>query len=161
MSRNQLYAGVLVAVAVGIYLFQLWTPARQVELHSLHLLAAIEENDASALADFLADGYQDDWGHDKALVLSRLKQVVPSAARGGQLVAHGAAVRAERAAGEWRGRITIEADANELTVPLIHHVNAVTDPYVLQWRRQSWKPWDWQLVRVSNPGLELPRQLGW
>ena len=161
MSRHQLYAGVIAAVALGIYLFQLWTPERQVELHSRNLLAAIGENDAAALRDFLSEGYQDDWGHDKALLLSRLRQVVPYATRGGQLVSHGPIVRADRTEGEWRARITIEADANELTAPLIAHVNAVTEPFVLQWRRQSWKPWDWQLVRVSNPGFELPRQLGW
>lgn len=161
MSRNQLYALAITAVAVGIYLFQLWTPERQVELHSGNLLAAIAENDAPALRDFLADSYQDDWGHDKGAVLSRLRQVVPYATRGGQLVPLGAVVRADSTEGEWRARITIEADANELTAPLIGHVNAVREPFVLQWRRQSWKPWDWQLVRVSNPGFELPRQFGW
>lgn len=161
MSRNQLYAGLLAAVALGVYLFQLWTPERQVELHSRNLLAAIEENDASALRDFLAGDYRDDWGHDKAVVLSRLRQVVPYATRGGQLVPHGVVARADGAEGQWRARITLEADANELAAPLIGHVNAVSEPFVLQWRRQSWKPWDWQLVRVSNPGFELPRQLGW
>ena len=160
MFSNRVYAGLLAAVAVGIYLFQLWTPQRQVELHSRGLLAAIEDNDGAELSQFLADTYQDDWGHDKALVLSRLKQVVRYA-RGGQLVPHNATVQTSDTSGEWRGRITIEAEANELTAPLLNHVNAVTDPWVLQWQRQSWKPWDWKLVRVSNPGFELPRQLGW
>ena len=157
--RNALYTGVVAAVVLGIYLAQLWTPERQVELHIRNFLEAIEESDARALGGFLADTYQDEWGHDKAVVLSRLKQVVPYA-RNGRLVPREEVVRISGNKGEWQARIAIEAEANELTAPLIGYVNGVTEPWRLHWTRQSWKPWDWKLVRVSNPGFEIPRQFG-
>ncbi len=34
-------------------------------------------------------------------------------------------------------------------------VNHLPEPFVLEWRRISARPWDWKLVRVSNPALEL------
>ncbi|HEY1583637.1 MAG TPA: hypothetical protein VGF73_11125 [Chthoniobacterales bacterium] len=39
---------------------------------------------------------------------------------------------------------------------IIEWVNSLTTPFELRWRRESWKPWDWKLVEVRNPGLELP-----
>ena len=160
MSHNAFYAAALTAVAAGVYLFQLWSAERQIELHSLHLLEALEENDASGISDFVAETYQDDWGHDKALLLERLRQIAPSG-RDGRLVVRDAAAQANGGEGEWRARITIETDANELTAPMIERVNSVPEPFVLRWRRESWKPWDWKLARVSNPSFELPRELRW
>ena len=32
----------------------------------------------------------------------------------------------------------------------------VDAPFELEWRRVSGKPWDWQLVSVSNSGFEIP-----
>ena len=160
MLRNWIYAAVVGLVVLGIYVAQLWTPERQVELHSVHLLEAVEESDWADVAEFLAESYQDDWGHDKAVLLSRLRQTLRYA-RGGQLAVREASVRATDDEGEWRGRISIEAEANELTAPLIGHFNAVPEPFVLKWRRESGKPWDWKLVRVSNPSFEIPREVGW
>ena len=159
MPRNWIYAGIIGLVVLGTYLAQLWTPERQVELHSLNLLEAVEESDWADVADFLAESYADDWGHDKAVLLSRLRQTLRYA-RGGQLGVRDASVRATSEEGEWRARISIEGETNELTAPLVGQFNAVAEPFVLQWRRQSWKPWDWKLVRVSNPGFEIPRGLG-
>ena len=34
--------------------------------------------------------------------------------------------------------------------------NSLSTPFELQWRHVSGKPWDWKLVRVSNPELEIP-----
>jgi hypothetical protein len=36
-----------------------------------------------------------------------------------------------------------------------HRVNSLSAPFQLQWRRQSSKPWDWKLVRVSNRELKI------
>jgi hypothetical protein len=37
-------------------------------------------------------------------------------------------------------------------------VNSLTTPFELQWRHISRKPWDWKLVRVSNPELDIPAE---
>jgi hypothetical protein len=33
-------------------------------------------------------------------------------------------------------------------------------PFELRWRHESWKPWDWKLVEVHNPELEVPAAFG-
>jgi len=152
--RHGFYAGLLVAAVLGIYLFQLWQPERQVTLHSANLIEALEENDWSDLADFIADNYEDRWGHDRAVVLLRLREVL-SYAPNLQIEAIGVAARADDQEGTWSARIQVEADPNEVTALIKGRVNPLDAPFELQWRRQSWKPWDWKLVRVDNPALEL------
>ncbi len=46
-----------------------------------------------------------------------------------------------------------ESDVMEL---LEERLNSLPTPFGLEWRRLSGKPWDWKLVRVSNPSLEIP-----
>ncbi len=49
----------------------------------------------------------------------------------------------------------IAGSGSEFAPEIVERVNSLTEPFVLHWRRESWRPWDWKLVRVSNPGLEI------
>ena len=155
--RNGLYAGLLSAVGLGLYLFQLWTPEHQVRLHSAHLLAALEAKDWPAAEGFLDLSYEDQWGHDRTLLMTRLRQVLPYA-RHLRLDAREIIAHAEDGTGAWRARVTVEADPNEVTTLIKERINALPEPFALQWRQNSKKPWDWKLVRVTNPALELPSE---
>jgi hypothetical protein len=35
-------------------------------------------------------------------------------------------------------------------------VNALREPFTMTWRKKSWKPWDWELIRVEQPELRIP-----
>ena len=153
--RNGFYAGLLVAVILGLYLFQLWQPERQLHLHSEHLVTAVEQQEWADVRAFLADNYKDQWGHDRELVLTQLQQVLHFA-RNLRIKAERTIAIAQGDQGTWSARIMIEADDNEVASLIKARINVLEEPFVLQWRRQSWKPWDWQLVGVSNPALELP-----
>ena len=157
--RNGFYAGVLLAVVIGIYLFQLWQPDRQVHLHSIHLVTAVEQKDWATVEEFLAIDYQDQWGHDRELALSRLRQVLHYA-RNLHIDSQQTIASATGAEGRWSARIRIEAEDNEIAAIIKGNVNALEEPFELSWRRQSWKPWDWKLVRVTNAALELPTGSG-
>jgi hypothetical protein len=61
--------------------------------------------------------------------------------------------------GTWQAKITIEGDNSEVAALVKERVNSLTTPFTLEWQRVSAKPWDWKLVKVSNPGLEIPA--GW
>lgn len=152
--RTGLFVGLVAAIAVGLYLFQLWDAGNQVRLHSEHLLVALEKKQWSTVNDFLDPTYADQWGHDRALVLSRLQQVLPYA-KNLQIHAREVIAQATDGAGDWRARITLEAEPNEVSAFILSRVNPLQEPFTLTWRRASGKPWDWQLVRVTNPALEL------
>lgn len=153
--RNGFYAGLLVAFGLGLYLFQLWQPERQLRLHSAHLLEALEQSDWEDAKSFIAETYQDQWGHDRALALSRLREVLQYT-RELQIDAQETGFGLSAEEGTWSARIRIEAEPNEVTIYLKERVNVVEEPFELSWRRQSWKPWDWKLTRVSNSAIELP-----
>ena len=73
--RTGFYAGMIVAVIWGLYLARLWQGQRQVELHSVHLLAAVERHDWKTVGEFVGGDYRDQWGNDRALSLERLREV--------------------------------------------------------------------------------------
>jgi hypothetical protein len=144
-----------VALALSIYLMWLWATEHQVRLHSNHLLAAIESKSWPKFADSLADDYQDQWGQDHALALDRTRNVFRYV-RGIHIVPGYAIVQTGDGKATWQAKITVEGGDTELGALIKERVNPLTTPFTLEWRKQSWKPWDWKLVRVSNPGLEIP-----
>jgi hypothetical protein len=155
--RNGFYAGLLVAFVVGLYLASLWAAERQVQLHSEHLVAAIEKRDAADVAAFIDESYRDDWGDDRELLLQRVRALL-QLLRNIHVNATAPAIAVTGGEGRWTARVTITADG-EFAPAVSERVNAVTTPFELFWRKRSWKPWDWKLVRVANPTLEIPRGL--
>lgn len=153
--RIGLYGGLLAAIVIGLYLFQLWQPERQIELHSIHFLRAMEQKDWRAMSDRIDPAYRDQWQQDREVLLARLRAVLQYA-RNLKLDAHEPLVVATSSGPEWRARITVGADENELTALIKARVNPLQEPFRLLWRQQSWKPWDWTLIRASNEALELP-----
>jgi hypothetical protein len=151
--RNGVYAGLLIALIVGIYLIRLWQPARQVELHSTHLLAHIEGKKWKRVGEFLAADYQDQWGHDRAVVLERLREVL-RALPNARIDAAGPIVRAEGGRGGWIAKITING-TGEYAELIKARVNSLEAPFELEWRRGETWPWDWKLISVRNPTLEI------
>ena len=151
--RNGLYAGLLLAAIVGIFLARLWQPERQVQLHSAHLLAQIEKKNWSAVAAFIGNDYQDRWGDDQTVLLERLHEVFRFIGNP-KILVKDAGIRTESARGFWRARITIKG-TGEFAPMIEERVNSLPAPFELEWRRGSSKPWDWKLVRVENAALEI------
>jgi hypothetical protein len=151
--RNGFWAGLLVVLIVGLYLVRLWQPERQVELHSVHLLSRIEKKNWKAVEEFVGRDYQDRWGNDRALLLERLRLVfraLPQARIG----AESPSVRTENGRGDWSAKITITG-AGEFGGVIEARVNSLEAPFELEWQRGATWPWDWKLVSVRNPALEI------
>ena len=153
--RDGFYAGAGLALALAIYLMWLWGAEHQVRLHANHLLKAVESKNWTRLATFIAPDYQDQWRQDHAAVMERTRTVF-SYVRAIRLVPGDPIVLAEKGRGTWQAKITIEGDNSELAALIKDRVNSLPTPFTLEWRRLSTKPWDWKLVRVSNPALEIP-----
>lgn len=153
--RNGIYVGLLLALAVGLYLYQLWQPERQVGLHTRHLANAIETRDWSEAAEFIDSAYRDQWEQDRELLLARLRGIFHYT-ENLRIETHDEIVYIAEGVGHWSAQVTVDAKPNEVTTLLKERVNAVTEPWRLQWRQRSKKPWDWKLVHVSNSAVELP-----
>jgi hypothetical protein len=153
--RDGLYGGLIIAFLFGIFLLWLWRPEHQLQLHSRNLLGAIEHKDWAKFSQFIDPAYHDQWENDRPLLLERTREVFRSL-RGVKIRAGDATLAIEQGGGVWRARITLEGDDSEIAGFFKERVNSVPEPFQLKWHRFSWKPWDWKLVRVSNPSLEIP-----
>jgi len=152
--RTGFYAGLVVAVIWGIYLARLWQGQRQVELHSVHLLAAIEKHDWKAAGEFVGGDYRDQWGNDRALLLERLREVfraLPNA----RIESKDVSVQTSNGRGSWTARITVKS-TGEFADFIQNRVNSLESPFEFEWKRGATWPWDWKLVAVRNPALEIP-----
>jgi hypothetical protein len=153
--REGFYVGLSVALLLGLFLLWLWRPERQVRYHSEHLLRVVAQKNWTRAGDFVATDYQDQWENNRARLLERSREVLRYL-RGLSITASEPTVRIDHLRGYWTARINIEAAPGEFTAMVKEQVNSLSSPFELEWRRVSKKPWDWKLVRVSNPSLHLP-----
>jgi hypothetical protein len=157
--RTGWFAGLVLALTIGLYCVWLWQPPRQIDRHTKNLLHDIEQRNWSRVADLIGTDYADQWGNDRALVLERMRLVLGYGHHLGlKAVDPNCKIDNGGRVGLWRGRIVIENDGPELGGMVKERVNALTTPFELQWRHISGKPWDWKLVRVSNQELEIPAE---
>jgi len=141
------------ALVAGIYLNRLWQVERQVGLHSTHLLRHIEKKNWKRVGEFIRADYQDQWGHDRTVVLERLREVfraLPNA----RIEAADPVVRTHSGRGQWSAKITING-TGEYADLIEARVNSLEEPFELDWQRGATWPWDWKLVAVRNPAFEI------
>ncbi|PYI73929.1 MAG: hypothetical protein DMF08_01935 [Verrucomicrobia bacterium] len=65
-------------------------------------------------------------------------------------------VRAIVSAGRGMPALTFIAATTGVMQFLDERVNRLPAPFELEWRHVSGKPWDWKLVRISNPAFQIP-----
>lgn len=151
--RNGFYAGLIVAVLWGVYLFRLWQPQRQIELHNVHLLEKIEKHNWKNVGEFIGENYQDRWGNDRRLLLERLPQVFRALGKT-RIESSAISVRSEEGRGYWTAKITVTG-SGELADFIQNRVNLLDAPFEFEWQHGATWPWDWKLVAVRNPALEI------
>jgi hypothetical protein len=152
--KYSFFAGAVVALVLGLWLAQLWQAENQVRLHSEHFLQQLEKRNAAAAGDLIALDYHDDWGHDRSLVLNRLRIVLRLFSTL-TITATTPQVALHPPVATWTASIQLGGAGGEFAPEIIERVNSLTKPFDLRWRHESWRPWDWKLVEVSNPALEL------
>lgn len=146
--------GLLVAVVVtGVWLFQLWQPMRQVELHTENLLSRISARDWEEVRAMLSPDFRDSWGHDRAAVMDKAMEA-------------GSHFFALHVVAEESPVVTLQGD--EVTVlvrpavygsgtavaqSIMDAVRTETEPVVLRWKRTGGWPWQWKLESATHEGL--------
>jgi hypothetical protein len=153
--RGSSYGGAAIALCVGLYLVWLWQPVQQVRRHTENFFHAIEHKNWDAAADFIAADYQDQWGNDHQRVLERLREGFRYV-RGSRIITSNASVQVETQRAVWSGKIALYSSDDDVMEVLDQRVNSLQSPFKLEWHHFSARPWDWKLVRVSNPAFEIP-----
>ncbi len=147
----------LVGLALLAALWLRWwlKPERQIPRAQARLLSCLEKRDFAAMEGLLAADYRDRWEHDKATALSRSCEVFGQFAT--LTVEHETrGLRAE--SGRWllTEKVILKGLGGPLAMAARDRVGALREPFTMEWRRRSWKPWDWELQSVAQPELELP-----
>jgi hypothetical protein len=143
-----------VLLALALYAAWLWQPERQVRLHTAHFLKAVERRNWDGVQGFVSDKYSDRWGHDKEIVVREAREVFRQFVL---LTVQNETVACDVAAGTGiaHTRVKLAGNGGPLAQFAVEKVNRLREPFVFEWRSMSWKPWDWRLVRVDHPELDL------
>lgn len=153
--RNGFYGALGAALFGVLFLLWLWQPERQVRRQTAKFFHLIEDRDWAGVSDSMDPQYVDQWGHDRARVVERMREIMRYM-RAIRLVAQEPGINIDNRQARWTARITIEGEGGEALALVQDRINPLTAPFELEWRRISHKPWDWKLVGVSNPELQLP-----
>lgn len=154
MTRLQVLLTTLAVVAVSAIAFH-WSPGRQVRLHQRDLQRAVEKRNWTRVDGFVAADYSDRWGQNRALALEHLPQVFQDFLAIG-ILNEDVVIRADGDRRNFQARVRIVGSGGMLARMVMDHVDGLKQPFTFTWRRQSWKPWDWQLVRIDQPEIEIP-----
>lgn len=147
------------ALFLFFYLLWLWQPERQVTLHFENLVKSVENRKWNRFARLVADDYEDQWGLDKETILREAPEgfrhffALSIDAENVTQRVHDNTARVECV-------LRIRGEGTAIAQMVRGEVNRIHRPYVFFWEKRSWKPWDWQLVRVENEQLNLERYRG-
>ena len=158
--RGAFIGGLAVAACTGLYLLWLWRPEHQVRLHTEHFFHAMDGRNWEAVASFIAEDYHDQWANDRTRVLERMREGFRWV-RGSRITATNAAVQIKELRAIWLGKINVYSSDDGVMEVLDERVNKLPSPFELEWRCFSGKPWDWKLVRVSNPAFQIPADISY
>ena len=81
--------------------------------------------------------------------------------RGSRITAANPSVQVEKSRAIWIGKIVVYSSDDGVMEVLDERVNKVPSPFKFEWRQVSGKPWDWKLVRVSNPEFQIPADVSY
>src|SRR3954462_183236 len=145
MFRHRRWAVVAILVLLTIpLLWSHWQPARQARLYTEQLMAAVESRDWRRVGGLVADDYTDSWGHDKAVVLERLREVFAQffvlELRAGEIE-----VETSDRQAITRTPVTLRGRGGPFAEMAIQRVGALREPFIFTWRQESSMPWDWAL----------------
>jgi len=141
-------------VAWAVWLFLLWQPARQVELHTLNLLERASSRDWTAVETMMATDYRDAWNGDRTAAIDEARrlfshffalQIVPLEP-----------LRITRTADERSATapIGIFGSGTAIAHEIMDEVRDVKGPFEFRWRKNGAWPWQWALVEVRHEELE-------
>lgn len=155
LPRHRWAIAVCVVLVAVLILRSRWQPTHQVRVHTEALLAAVAGKDWRGLEGLLADDYSDTWGHSKAMVVDQVSEVFRQFFTIELTAPEMSVEKAEGGEGIARARLTLRGRGGPFAEIAVQRVAELHEPFTFTWRKRSWKPWDWALVRVEQPELRV------
>ena len=144
--------------ALAVYLFAFrWKPENAVARSQARFLTAVAEADIRTYAEAIHPDYRDAWDLGRDDVIAGL-QAVRRQFRSMEIQWLPESVTAEGESATVTGHIGLSGEGNASTRRAVRAVADAREagPITFGWRRASGKPWDWKLVSVSHPTLDVP-----
>lgn len=154
MTKSRAFGTIaLIFVLLALVLGLPWlSPVRGVERAWGKLVDGVAENDFKDVTSVVALDYKDGWGLNRDEVIT-LAQTV----RRHFIVCtinrhpHKVEMAEDRRSATVKSVLRVNGSGSPVAQAIIQ-VSAQTEAEtVFEWRRRSWKPWDWKLVSVANP----------
>ncbi len=154
LPQIAIVAGVGILLSGGL-LFHHWQPQQQLRSHTESFLKAVEDRNWERVGGLMASDYQDGWGLNKASALTYGEETFQHFATL-SLNPLGMEITAED---DQQGRVRTQFEVRGIGSPIAtltkNEINGLDQPFVFYWQRQSWRPFDWLLVGIENPALQL------
>jgi len=162
-------AVLLVIIFVGRAILIHFSSQRQLELKQERFIRALEKHHGKKILPYLAEDYKDQWDFDRDDAVLAVSDVgahfmiltVKSFETIIQIEGRDAVVTT---------RLQLSGRGSPVANEVIRVVNRQKEAFVFTWKRQSFWPGSWRIVRVENPGLsdelhgyrpgDLKRKLG-
>jgi hypothetical protein len=153
-SQVIIVAGIGITVLLYHNLF-VWPAEIQVREKQTAFLDAIEEGDNAAWDNLLSEQYRDQWDFNKVNALISLQDIRS------QFMAINISWTLtseiiESSDATLTGSMKMEATGIYLPSDIVtSRVNRLETPFIFTWKKESWLPWSWKLIRIENSGLDL------
>jgi hypothetical protein len=144
-------------VGIGIYLAWDWQPVRQVEKANVRFLRALENRNWEKVRDLMATDYRDQWGLDRGAVIQNGSEALAQFFFL-TLTPSEPTVALSDSSATLSCRIKVQGSGSGLAQMIMDHVNSLEGDFMFEWRRESWKPWDWRLYCILQPNLSIPSE---
>ncbi len=148
----------LLAAAWCVFEFQ---PRRQIQKATERLLTDVENRDWDDVRDTLSPDYADAWGLDRSGIIELASQgfsqffyleITPT---DWQIALTGDdSPRATVSV-----KLAFQGNGTGLAQLALGRLQAIDEPFVFHWRKESWQPWSWHLYSAGQPELRLSRDL--
>jgi hypothetical protein len=143
---------VLACVPLGLWHFQ---PKRQALLTWERLLRTVEKRDWVAVSGMMAEDYRDAWGQTRTEAVTRGSE--------GLAQFFWITINPEKSTWEFgpgrasvSARLQMDGHGTPLAQMAVDRFNQLKKDFQFAFRKESWKPWDWKLVSISQPEIPGP-----
>ncbi len=140
-------------LALMLWLWWLWSPPRQAELHTWNFLSRVSSQNWVAAGEMMAPDYRDAWHADREQALRGAEelgrhfftlQIGPVAP---------VTIRVEGAVVFSSAQLGIYGAGTPAAGIIMDEIRALKDPFVFRWRKGGPWPWQWTLVEIEQAEL--------